>query len=567
MKGMRFAKASLAVVLCGTMTVPASAQAVAARAASESAAARVVAFVPTAAASLSVGPSAAFAPGAAFPSAPALAAPSAVPFAAPSALLAAAPLSAAPAAAPVLRPSARPAVAPLAAPAPESVRASAAASVGANDRPFASGESSVASERAASESFWSGAAKRADSDDAVPAAPAAGRWAAAGAILTPAAHEAHLLSAHMVPYAEAGAALVGAYAVNRVARVVLAKFAAKKNMDRHQVAAIRLVVSVVVWTAATAGALMLGGASHETLTTVFGAGGTILTLALKDVLGNLIQGVNFLITKPFAIGSRVSIDDQVGTVADATLTSVDIKKDDGSDIKIRHAALAAKPVVVFGAYSPESAPLKLSLKMKVPLRPKFQGAVGAVWRSLDKRFWLAGVAFAALTVVPGFVPALAGGWVATVIHYALAGSLAWFTRRLDLALTAAVDKLADANGWRQETRVITKLAVRVGLWALGGGAFLRMIGVTWTALAASLGLTTLGIGLASNNFFGSVVQGGEVLFSKPFKVGDRVKVGAFEGVVEDMTLYHTVIKLDEGRHVLVPYAVVRDATLVVTQGK
>ncbi len=61
--------------------------------------------------------------------------------------------------------------------------------------------------------------------------------------------------------------------------------------------------------------------------------------------------------------------------------------------------------------------------------------------------------------------------------------------------------------------------------------------------------------------------GGEVLFSKPFKVGDRLKIGSFEGPVEDMTLYHVVIKLDEGRYALVPYAVVRDATLVVTPGK
>ena len=33
-----------------------------------------------------------------------------------------------------------------------------------------------------------------------------------------------------------------------------------------------------------------------------------------------------------------------------------------------------------------------------------------------------------------------------------------------------------------------------------------------------------------------------------------------------MTLYHVVIKLGEGRHALLPYAVVRDAAIVVHPG-
>ncbi len=356
--------------------------------------------------------------------------------------------------------------------------------------------------------------------------------------------------------------LAGTYFANRGVHALLSRFAAKKGMDHHKVAVIRLVTSVVLWTAATAGALMLGGASHATMTTAIGAGGTILTLGLRDVLGNVIQGVNFLLTRPFSIGARVQIDDQTGTASDATLTGVIIKKDDGTEIKIRHAALAAKPVVVLGDYTPDA-----KLHLAVPAKPKFKGALGAVFKSLDRRFWFSAVAFAALTAAPPFIPFLAAGWAATVIHYGLAATIVWLTRRVDVALNAAVEHLARQNGWSVETKVIARLGVTAALWTFGGGAVLRMIGVTWTALGASLGLTTLGIGLASNNFFGSVVQGGEVLFSKPFKVGDHVKIGAYEGQVEDMTLYHVVIKLAEGRHALVPYAVVRDATLVVTPGK
>ena len=484
----------------------------------------------------------------------ALAAPS-VPVALPSA-------PAALAAAPATVSAASLETAAAASPAKESFAAVGRAQAGA--LPASSPAASV-SARARWESFWSGSAARGGSEtsvDASAAPSATTRVAAAAGILAPAASKFHALVAHAPPFLEAGAVLVGAYVANRGVQKLLGWFASKKGMDRHQVAVIRLITSVVLWTGAASGALIVGGAPHSTLTAAFGAGGTILTLGLRDVLGNVIQGLNFLITRPFAIGARLQIDDQVGTLTSASLTSLLIKKDDGSEVKIRQSALAFKPVIVFGSYAPKAA-----LRLAVPVKPKFKGAAGAVFKSLDRRFWLAGAAFAVLLAVPAFVPFLASGWAATAIHYALAGSIAWLSQRIGHALGAAVDQLAGANSWRPETTVIVRMGVNAALWTIGGGAALRLLGVTWTALGASLGLTTLGIGLASNNFFGSVVQGGEVLFSKPFKVGDTIKIGAFTGAVEDMTLYHVVIKLDEGRHALVPYAVVRDATLVVTPGK
>jgi small-conductance mechanosensitive channel len=572
MSFMRTAKTILALVVSASVAAPASAQVRAAVSAVGGSVPRVTLSAPL------IAPS--------FPSAPFLAAPSA-PGAAASALAAAPAPSAAVAPALALAPAAAfaapaalPAAAvPLPAPvSPASARAAASSPASAADRPSRAAPS-VESARAASEKFWSGAsdarggetAVPADGAPAVPASaalapsrPSAPRlWAAAAVAAAPAAHGFAGLFSHAAPFLEAGAVLAGTYAVNRGVHALLSVLGSKKGLDRHQVAAIRLVSSVVLWTAATGAALKLGGAPPELLTTAFGAGGTILTLGLKDVLGNVIQGVNFLVTRPYSIGARVSIDEQVGTVSDITLTSVLVRKDDGSEVRIRHAALAAKPVIVFGAYQFPDAKLRLAM----PAKPKFQGALGAVWKSLDRRFWIAGAAFSALLAAPAFLPVLTAGWAATAVHYGLAGSIAWLTRRIDVALSAAVDTLARQNGWRRETSVITRLAVSAALWAVGGGAVLRLIGVSWTMLGASVGLTTLGVGLASNNFFGSVVQGGEVLFSKPFKVGDRVKIGSYEGNVEDMTLYHVVIKLDEGRHALVPYAVVRDATLVVEPGQ
>ncbi|MFI5346352.1 MAG: mechanosensitive ion channel domain-containing protein [Elusimicrobiota bacterium] len=569
---MRRAKAILAIVLCASLVAPASAQ-MRAAAALEGAVPRVTLSAPLIAPSFQGAPSLTLFSA---PSAP-IAAPSAAPL--PAMAPAAASLPAAAASAPAGLPAAAPVL-------PVSRALSAARAVlpaaSAKSAPAVSNEESG---RLESEKFWSGASDKTRDEfpaveasaSASPAAPLHPSRAAvsrtvlgAVAVAVPAAHGFAGFLSHASPFLEAGAVLAGTYVANRAVHALLSAFGSKRGMDRHQVAAIRLVSSVVLWTAATAAALKLGGASPQLMTTVFGAGGTILTLGLKDVLGNVIQGVNFLVTRPYTIGAKVLIDEQVGTVSDVTLTSVKLRKDDGSEVLIRHAALAAKPVIVYGAYQFPDAALHLSdakIHLALPAKPKFQGALGAVWKSLDRRFWIAGAAFGALLAAPAFLPVLTAGWAAAVVHYGLAGSIAWLTRRVDVALGSAIDALALQNGWRPETRVITRLASSAALWALGGGAVLRLIGVSWTALGASIGLTTLGVGLASNNFFGSVVQGGEVLFSKPFKVGDRVKIGTFEGTVEDMTLYHVVIKLDEERHALVPYAVVRDATLVVEPGQ
>ena len=445
---------------------------------------------------------------------------------------------------------------------------------GAPSAPSADNPVAPEAARSSSESFWTGASRRESPAPAVAARSAreAGvprRWTsrlkafslapAVAPALVPAAAGFKALLVQASPFLEAGAVLVGTYAANRFARWLIDKVAAKKGLDRQQVAATRLVVSVGLWSAAAAGALALGGAPAAAITAVFGAGGTILSLALRDILGNFIHGVNFLITRPYTVGDRIQIDDSVGTVADLTLNRMLVTKDDGSEVKVRYATLAAKPVILLGKYQSPDAGLSLSA-------PRILGGIGAVWSSLDRGFLMAAALFGALLFAPGLIGIAAVGWVAPLITYAVAGAAVWLTRRVELVLLKAVDKLADRGAWRLESRVIVRLAVRAAVWALGGGAVLRAIGVSWTALAASLGLTTLGVGLASNNFFSTVVQGGEVLFSKPFRIGDRLTVGALEGIVEDMTLYHVVVKLDEGRHALLPYAVVRDSAIVVQPG-
>jgi len=156
---------------------------------------------------------------------------------------------------------------------------------------------------------------------ASPASAPRAAAAVAAVALLPSAHGVWTFLAHASRFIEAGGVLVGAHFVNHGLQALLNRVAEKKGLDRNQISVIRLVSSTAVWTGAAALALIVGGAPHSTLTAAFGAGGTLLTLGLKDALGNVIQGVNFLVTRPFPIGARVDAnvyDPETGLVASST---------------------------------------------------------------------------------------------------------------------------------------------------------------------------------------------------------------------------------------------------------
>lgn len=402
----------------------------------------------------------------------------------------------------------------------------------------------VGSARRDWEKFWSGTASR----SALPAAAA-----------IPMAGGSKAAILHFGPALGAGVVLAGAYAADRGLRWVVSKAAARRNLDPHQLAAARLIARAILWTGAALGALAAAGASQTVMAAALGTGGTILTLGLKDVLGNWIQGLTFLVTRPFTIGDRVQIGDQNGRVTGLSLSGLTLTRDDGAQVKVRHATLATMSVVVFG---PFNDPGLAALASQTRLR----GAAVAVWKNLGRGFWLSAGALAALIAGPAFIAPLQTGIFAVAAHWAMAGVLVLATRSLARSLSSAIDAIAARNSWRLESRVLATLAVRVLAWGVGGGSFLRVIGLSWGALAASLGLTTIGLGLATNSVVGSVILGAEILFSKPFKIGDTVQLGSFSGIVCDVTLSHVVIRLDENRRLYVPYAAIRDGVLIVSTG-
>lgn len=75
------------------------------------------------------------------------------------------------------------------------------------------------------------------------------------------------------------------------------------------------------------------------------------------------------------------------------------------------------------------------------------------------------------------------------------------------------------------------------------------------SLLASAGILAVILGFAAQHAFTNIVSGVFIILFKPFKVGDIIELSDhLIGVVEDITLRHTVIRNFENRRIMVPNA-------------
>jgi small-conductance mechanosensitive channel len=89
---------------------------------------------------------------------------------------------------------------------------------------------------------------------------------------------------------------------------------------------------------------------------------------------------------------------------------------------------------------------------------------------------------------------------------------------------------------------------------------LRSVGTT---LLTGAGVLAAVVGFASQSAFSNIISGFFLVIFKPFRVGDRVRIGQlYAGDVEDITLRHTVIKDFENRRVVIPNSIISNETIL-----
>jgi small-conductance mechanosensitive channel len=100
-------------------------------------------------------------------------------------------------------------------------------------------------------------------------------------------------------------------------------------------------------------------------------------------------------------------------------------------------------------------------------------------------------------------------------------------------------------------QVVSRL-VFIAVMTLGFLVALGVMGVNPGALVASMGLVSVGLGFALKDVIENFLAGITIILQRPFIIGDTVRFGDVEGVVEDVRVRDTVIRMFDGRKVFVP---------------
>jgi small-conductance mechanosensitive channel len=83
------------------------------------------------------------------------------------------------------------------------------------------------------------------------------------------------------------------------------------------------------------------------------------------------------------------------------------------------------------------------------------------------------------------------------------------------------------------------------------------------ALFAGAGVLAAIIGFASQKAFSNIISGVFILIFKPFRVNDTIESTTIaKGIVEEITLRHTVIRDYENRRIVVPNSKISDETII-----
>jgi len=138
----------------------------------------------------------------------------------------------------------------------------------------------------------------------------------------------------------------------------------------------------------------------------------------------------------------------------------------------------------------------------------------------------------------------------------------WF---LSIVFKKIVHKLL---GSRSRHQNLVKVFQRVGgalIFFIGFmiAMVIAVPGFTPAKLIGALGIGSVAIGFAFKDIFQNLLSGILLLISEPFRIGDQIISGEYEGTVEDIKIRATTIKTYDGRQVVIPNSDLYTSALTV----
>ncbi len=147
-------------------------------------------------------------------------------------------------------------------------------------------------------------------------------------------------------------------------------------------------------------------------------------------------------------------------------------------------------------------------------------------------------------------------WMDRVFKVTLAITLTWLIAR---ALDTLIREYLMPKAARQDTYLVdeqlvpvVRSAVKLLVWGLGLVMALNNAGYDVAALLAGIGIGGLALAMAAKDSVANVFGGITVFADKPFRVGDRIRISEYDGIVSEVGIRSTRIRTMEGPVVVVP---------------
>lgn len=102
------------------------------------------------------------------------------------------------------------------------------------------------------------------------------------------------------------------------------------------------------------------------------------------------------------------------------------------------------------------------------------------------------------------------------------------------------------------------------IWLIGIGLALSFIPTFQTlsqTILAGAGLISIVVSLSSQQALSNIISGVLLIVYKPFKIGEKIKVGDIIGRVEDIDLRQTTLTDDDGNMVIIPNSTMSSQTI------
>ncbi|MFC2174255.1 mechanosensitive ion channel family protein [archaeon] len=146
-------------------------------------------------------------------------------------------------------------------------------------------------------------------------------------------------------------------------------------------------------------------------------------------------------------------------------------------------------------------------------------------------------------------------WVNKATYLLVSLVLTWLAMRLaDVAVKYTLKPLAKKSKSHVDDQLlpIADKLLKVVILAFAAIMILSHFGYNVDALIAGLGVGGLAVALATKDYLENIVGGLTIFTDKPFRVGDRIKVGEVEGTVKEVGIRSTRIMTFDNTLVIIP---------------